>query len=83
MATFWDFIPISSEGKAQMIEADARHEIVGGGKGWVLAKEIGAYARAKLYQEGVRALITFRDNQDGTYTYSVGKISGFINFPIP
>ena len=62
---------------------DARYEIVGGGKGWMLAKEIGTYARAQLYQERVQALITFRDNQDGTYTYSIGKISWFINFPIP
>ena len=71
------------EGKAQKIEVDGRYEIVGGGKGWMLAKEIGSYARAQLYQEGVQALITFRDNQDGTYTYSIGKISWFINFPIP
>ena len=72
-----------AEGKAQKIEMDARYEIVGGGKEWTLAKEIGAYARAQLYQEGVQSLITFRENQDGTYTYSIGKISGFINFPIP
>lgn len=78
----YERIQLYTEGKAQKIEVDARYEIVGGGKGWTLAKEIGAYARAHLYQEGVQALITFRDNQDGTYTYSIGKISGFINFPI-
>lgn len=71
------------EGKAQEIEVDARYQIVGGVEGWILAKEIGAYARTKLYQEGVQALITFRDNEDGTYTYSIGKISDFIKFPIP
>jgi hypothetical protein len=79
----YERINLYAEGKAQKIEVDARYEIVGGGKGWILAKEIGPYARAQLYQEGVQALITFRDNQDGTYTYSIGKISGFINFPIP
>ena len=72
-----------TEGKAQKIEVDARYEKVGGGEGWILAKEIGPYARAQLYQEGVQALITFRDNHDGTYTYSIGKISDFIKFPIP
>jgi hypothetical protein len=77
-----DRIDIYTEGKAQKIEVDFRHKIVGGGKGWVLAEEIGAYARVQLYQEGVQALITFRINQDATYTYSIGKISDFINFPI-
>ena len=79
----YERINLFAEGKAQRIEVDARYEIVGGGKGWILAKEIGPYARAQLYQEGVQALITFRDNQDGTYTYSIGKISPFIKFPIP
>jgi len=79
----YERINLFTEGKAQRIEVDARYEMVGGGEGWILAKEIGPYARAQLYQEGVQALITFRDNQDGTYTYSIGKISGFIKFPIP
>jgi hypothetical protein len=78
----YERIDLYAEGKAQEIEVDARYEIVGGGEGWILAKEIGAYARTQLYQEGVQTLITFRDNQDGTYTYSIGKISGFIRFPI-
>ena len=79
----YERIDLYTEGKAQKIEVDARYEKVGGGEGWILAKEIGPYARAQLYQEGVQALITFRDNQDGTYTYSIGKISDFIKFPIP
>lgn len=79
----YERINLFVEGKAQTIEVDSRHEIVGGGNGWVLAREIGPYARVHLYQKGVTALVTFRDNQDGTYTYSIGKISDFINFPIP
>lgn len=79
----YERINLYVEDKAQKIEADTRHEIVGGGKSWILAKEIGSYARAQLYQDGVTALISFRENQDGTYTYSIGKISNFINFPIP
>jgi hypothetical protein len=79
----YERINLFAEGKAQKIEIDTRHKLAGGGKGWTLAEEIGSYARLKLYQEGVQALITFRDNQDGTYTYSIGKISGFIKFPIP
>ena len=78
----YDRIDLYTEGKAKKIEADFRYKIVGGGKGWVLAEEIGAYARTQLYQEGVQSLITFRDNQDSTFTYSIGKVSGFINFPI-
>jgi hypothetical protein len=78
----YERIDLYTEGKALKIEANARYEKVGGGKDWVLAKEIGAYARTQLYQEGAQALITFRINQDATYTYSIGKISDFINFPI-
>jgi len=79
----YERINLYVEGKARKIEVNARYEIVGGGKGWALAQEIGPYARMRLYQEGVQALITFRDNLDGSYTYSIGKISAFINFPIP
>jgi len=78
----YERINLYVEGKAQEIEVDGTYKIVGGGKSWTLAEEIGTYARIQLYQEGIQALITFRNNQDGTYTYSIGKISGFINFPI-
>ena len=69
-------------GKAESIEADTQYELVGGGSGWVLAHEIGGYARVELYRKGVQVLVAYRDNQDGTYTYSIGKISGFVQFPI-
>jgi hypothetical protein len=75
-------IDLYAEGKARSIEPDTRREVVGGGGGWVLAKEIGPYARAALYQEGARALITFRRGQDGAYTYSIGRMSGFVDFPV-
>lgn len=78
----YERIDLFVEGNAQKIEADARYEINGGGAGWTLAKEIGPYARMQLYQEGVEALITYLDNQDGSYTYSLGKLSRYIKFPI-
>jgi len=75
-------IDLYVEGKGQKLQVDFSYEIIGGGQGWKLARETGGYARVQLYREGVDALVTMRDHQDGTYTYSVGKISAFIDFPI-
>jgi hypothetical protein len=44
----YERIDLYVEGKAQQIEVDARYEIVGGGRGWTLAREVGAYARVQL-----------------------------------
>lgn len=69
-------------GKGSMIEPDFRYEKIGGGKDWIMIYEIGAHARSKLFFDGVKAFVSVIDNNDGTYNYTVARISHFVNFPI-
>ena len=44
--------------------------------------EHGQHARTKLFSAGVRAFLSVRDNGDGSWTYSIGRMSPFVQFPI-
>lgn len=69
-------------GQGEKLELDVRAEILGGGPGWKLVNEIGPHARSALFASGTKAFVAARDNGNGTYTYSVGKMSPYVNFPI-
>lgn len=70
------------EGIGQKIPLDTRFSIIGGGDGWALIEEQGAHARTKLFADGIKAFVSVRSNGDGSYVYSIGKMSPFISFPI-
>ena len=44
--------------------------------------EHGAHARTKLFAAGVRAFLSVRENGGGRWTYSIGRMSPFVQFPI-
>ncbi len=69
-------------GEGQMIDLDTRYEEVGGGLGWKLIVEQGPHARTALFSAGVRAYVAIRDNGDATWTYTLGKMSPYVRFPI-
>lgn len=71
---------LSGEGRA--VDLDTRYEDLGGGPGWRLIREVGMYARTRLFAEGILAFVACRENGDGTYTYSIGKMSPFVTFPV-
>lgn len=70
-------------GEGEECPIDARYEKIGGGKGWVLAKEIGAQAKTGMFADGVHAYVTQRQRPDGRFTYVVGKMSPFVRFNVP
>lgn len=60
-------------GNGGHIPPDTRFERVGGGKDWLLAREIGAQAKSAIVGEGYGVYVTFRERPAGGYTYVVGK----------
>lgn len=70
------------EGRGERVELDTRYDRVGGGDGWEMIVEHGAHARTGLFAEGVRAYVAVRENTDGTYVYTLGKMSPFVQFPV-
>ena len=71
-----------SLGQGEKLELDTSYEELGGGPGWKLINETGAAARIELFASGTKAFVAVRDNGDSTYTYTLGKMSEYIDFPI-
>lgn len=75
-------ITAHTTGSGSAIDLDVRYEEVGGGPGWKMIVEHGPHARTALCAAGVRAFISMRARGDGTWTYSVGRMSPFVRFPL-
>jgi len=69
-------------GQGEEVTPDLRYERIGGGNNWAMVKEIGAQARTKLFADGIKAFVAVRDNNNGTYIYSIGRMSPYIPFPV-
>ena len=71
-------------GRGERIDLDIRYERIGGGKGWVMVKEIGAHARTGMYADGIRAFVSVRERGNGIFDCTLGRMSEFISyFDIP
>ncbi len=75
-------ISAHTAGEGSEIELDTRYDEVGGGPGWRMIVEHGMHARTELFAAEVRAFVSVRANDDGTWTYSIGRMSPFVQFPI-
>ena len=75
-------ISAHTTGEGKEITLDTAYDEIGGGPGWMLMVERGQHARTELFGEGVRAFISVRDNGDGSWTYSIGRMSPFVRFPL-
>jgi len=65
-------------------EVDARvgYRELGGGPGWRLVEEESPLARCTLFASGVRAFIAVRELGNDRWTYTVGRMSPFVPFPL-
>jgi len=75
-------IDAAIRGRSGEIELDTRFEKIGGGRGWQLILEEGPYARTKLFSENIKAYVALVEKRDGAHTYTIGKMSPFVVFPI-
>jgi hypothetical protein len=67
-------------GTGQEIPLDTRYERIGGGKGWVMVKELGAQARTGMFSDGIQAYVSVRELGHARWAYVVGRLSNFIPF---
>jgi len=70
------------EGESREIGLDTAFKTIGGGDSWQFIMEEGTYARTKLFSEGVKAYVSLLKSRDDSYSYTIGKMSPFIKFPI-
>ena len=68
---------VTGRGKA-VTNLDTRYDLIGGGNGWSMVKELGAYARTAMFSDGIKAYVSVRERPNGKYTYTIGKLSPFI-----
>ena len=68
-------------GAASVLEVDTSYEVLGGGPDWILVREIGPFARSRLFEEGVKAYVLISE-EDDRLTYAIGKMSPYADFPI-
>lgn len=80
--TICDRLTLFSEGESGEIDLDTRHQVIGGGPGWVMAIETGIYTRTELYASGIKVFVGMSRRKDGNYTYVIGKMSPFVPFPL-
>lgn len=69
-------------GHGDSIPLDTRYDVIGGGSGWVMVREIGAHARTGMFGDGIKAYVSVRDRADGKWTYTLGKLSPFVPFDL-
>jgi hypothetical protein len=75
-------IDAAIDGRSAEIDLDTRFERIGGGPGWQLINEKGPYARTKLFSKKIKAYVALVENREDTYTYTIGKMSPFVIFPL-
>lgn len=70
-------------GKGKLLSLDTRFNRIGGGEDWAMVEEIGAQARTGMLKDGIRAFVSVRPRSNDRWTYTLGRLSQFINFDIP
>ena len=71
------------DGEGHSITLDTEYKRIGGGKNWIMVREIGMHARTGMFADGIRAYVSVRERSDGRLSYVLARMSPFIHFPIP
>lgn len=70
-------------GTNDWLPLDTRYELVGVSfSAWAMVREIGAQARTGMFASGIRAYVSVRERPGGGYTYTVGRMSQLVPFPV-
>ncbi len=77
-----DRISRTLAGGGEKLELDVRYEVIDTGTGWSMVREIGFNARIGMYANGINAFVAAKALGNSRYTYSIGRRSIFIPFPV-
>ena len=69
-------------GRGLKSKPDDRLEILHQENGWAMIKEMGPYARSRLFAQGTFAFVSYKGEDHGRHRYSYGKMSPFVDFPL-
>jgi hypothetical protein len=64
------------------IPLDTRYEIIGGGTGWTMVREIGAQARTGMLADGIKAFVSIRERADDRINVTIGRMSNKTPFNV-
>lgn len=70
-------------GSGKTLPLDTRYKVESTEAGWSHVIELGAQARIGMYSDGIRAFLSSTQRPDGKWSYVVGRMSEYIDFPIP
>lgn len=70
-------------GSGKTLPLDTKYCITSQHPNWSHVVEIGAQARIGMYSDGIRAFLSTSLRPDGKWSYVVGRMSEYIDFPIP
>lgn len=64
------------------VKLDTRYKVIYHNAIWSLIQESGKDARSVLAGDGIKAFVSVRERPDKAWTYSIGKLSPFVDFDI-
>lgn len=70
-------------GTGREIDLDTRYEVLENHGRWQVVSEIGGQARVGMFANGVRAFVSVSPRADGRWSYVIGRMSDYIDFPVP
>jgi hypothetical protein len=70
-------------GRGERQSLDTRYRVLHQAAQWTMVEELGAQARIGMFADGIRAYVSVRRRSNGTHTYTLGRMSGFIPFDVP
>lgn len=75
-------ISLFVDNQASRVSLDTRYIVLDEYPDWSLIEEIGADARSGYTRAGVKVFVACRRNDDETFTYSIGRLGPFVDFPL-
>ena len=71
---------ITGDGGA--VKLDTEYEVLQSNMVWALIKETGKDARSVLSADGIKAFVSARERPDKNWTYTIGKVSAYVDFDV-
>jgi hypothetical protein len=71
------------KGKGGSLQLDMRYQRIGGGKNWVMVREIGSQAYIGMARDGITAFVSVRERRGNRWNYTISRSLPIIPFDVP